>query len=268
VERGSCEGEEAMTLQPNPERAAKGMWWDRAWSLVDGCTPVSAGCDHCWSRAMAARFGRKSAEVRFREDRLLIPQRVRKPTVWAIWNDLFHLSVRSVDIIEALKVMDGCRQHLFLVLTKRIKRASAFSLGAKHVGTDVWPFVSVQGFPRNMWLGTSVEDQQTVNERLPWLVSVAAEKKFVSYEPALGPVDFVLPRTGKPTINWIIAGGETGPKARECDPEWLVRASRQCREASVPFWFKSWGRNPGIRDAYGDPFILPAHRREFPEVGP
>ena len=246
-----------MTLQPNPERAAKGMWWDRAWSLVDGCTPVSAGCDHCWSRAMAARFGRKSAEVRFREDRLGLPAKTRKPTVWALWNDLFHEAVKDWDIAAACHQMNAAGRHLFIVLSKRPERMAEWS--SIHLP---------DGWPPNVILGTSVEDQATADKRIPELLKVRAACRCVSYEPALGPVDFVLPRTGKPTINWIIAGGETGPKARECDPEWLVRASRQCREASVPFWFKSWGRNPGIRDAYGDPFILPAHRREFPEVGP
>ena len=245
-----------MTLQPNPERAAKGMWWDRAWSLVDGCTPVSAGCDHCWSRAMAARFGRKSAEVRFREDRLGLPAKTRKPTVWALWNDLFHEAVKDWDIAAACHQMNAAGRHLFIVLSKRPERMAEWS--SIHLP---------DGWPPNVILGTSVEDQATADKRIPELLKVRAACRCVSYEPALGPVDF-SPWISQ--LGWVIGGGETGRGARPCDARWLWSVAGQCEASGVPFWFKSFGKNQvslglvsgTVRQA------LAYSRRQFPEVSP
>jgi protein gp37 len=281
-------------MKPQEKRAAHGMWWDRAWSLVEGCTPVSRGCDHCWSRAMAKRFG-KDGPVRFREDRIEIPFQVKRPTIFALWNDLFHEAVTDAQIAHALEVMQRTPRHLFLVLTKRPKGAAAYFQGGGRMPRG----------PSNVWIGTSVEDQETADERIPHLLRVPAALRFVSYEPALGPVDFgrwlriawrcsgcgnYFPNPWKKTcpscgrddywcgshefnppggqvgsgIGWLIAGGETGPGARECDVEWLVSAHIQCKHSGVKFWFKGFGKSP-IYHPRMPQYILP---REFPEVGP
>jgi protein gp37 len=281
-------------MKPKPERAARGLYWDRAWSLVENCTPVSRGCDHCWSRAMGGRFGRPwdGKTVRFREDRIEIPFQVKRPTIFTLWNDLFHEAVTDAQIAHALEVVQRTPRHLFLVLTKRPERvAENFQVVGR-----------VRG-PTNVWIGTSVEDQAAADERIPRLLQVPAALRFVSYEPALGPVDFgrwlriawrcsgcgnYFPNPWKKTcpscgrgdywcgshefnppsgqvgsgIGWLIAGGETGPGARECDPCWLWHASEQCLAAGVPFWFKSYGPS--------EKHQVPNYceRREFPEVGP
>ena len=107
--------------------------------------------------------------------------------------------------------------------------------------------------PRNVWLGVSVEDQLTANERIPLLLETPAAVRFISYEPALGPINcyeffeqypdrnevrIVQRHTG---IDWVIAGGESGPNARPPHPDWFRSLRDQCGDAGVPFFFKQWG---------------------------
>jgi protein gp37 len=259
-----------MTLQPNPERAAKGMWWDRAWSLVDGCTPVSAGCDHCWSRAMAERFGTGTRgagdAVKFREDRLELPGSTRKPTVFAVWDDLFHEKVLDHEIGRAFMAMACNRRHLFIVLTKRPERMAEWS---NRIGVPISPETCVldlpDGWPPNVIVGTSVEDQATADKRIPELLKVRASCLAVSFEPALGPVDF---SAWISQLGWVISGGETGHGARPCDARWIESACVQAQAAGVPFWFKSWGAKPTHLSEEMEVFSRSAGnmRREFPEV--
>jgi protein gp37 len=99
-----------------------GKYWEKAWSLVEGCTPVSEACDHCWLKSMTERFhGGTFSEVRMQPDRMQIPLRTRKPTVFAIWSDLFHKEVSKYFIMRVFDVMNNSRPlgHTFVVLTKR-----------------------------------------------------------------------------------------------------------------------------------------------------
>jgi protein gp37 len=100
----------------------------------------------------------------------------------------------------------------------------------------------------NVWLGVSVEDQKTADERIPLLLKTPAAVRFVSYEPALGPVDFerwVDRTTDGSGIDWLIIGGESGPGARPCDIEWIRSAVRQCKAAGVAVFMKQLGAKPG-----------------------
>lgn len=100
--------------------------------------------------------------------------------------------------------------------------------------------------PQNVWIGTTVEDQQRADERIPRLLSIPAKVRFLSCEPLLGPVDVRfgfdhLVHPDRPTIHWVIAGGESGPGARPMHPDWARSLRDQCQAAGVPFLFKQWG---------------------------
>lgn len=109
------------------DRIKTGQYWDQALTLVEGCTPVSPGCDNCWSAAMHHRFitdnltdpkGKFRGIIRLREDRLALPLKVRKPTVWCVWNDLFHEDVPDKFIAAVLWTMAMCPHHIFIILPK------------------------------------------------------------------------------------------------------------------------------------------------------
>src|SRR4030067_337737 len=125
-------------------------YWDKSWSLVEGCTPVSPACQNCWLKAMAHRFktsiecedgscleltdddGNWMGDVILMKSRLDIPMKIKKPTVFAIWSDLFHERVPADFIIEAFERMEYCKQHTFLVLTKRPERIATVLYGQEY----------------------------------------------------------------------------------------------------------------------------------------
>ena len=95
-------------------------------------------------------------------------------------------------------------------------------------------------WPNNVWVGATVEDQRWADKRLPKLSSIPASIRFLSCEPLLGNVD-LEPWLAQGDIQWVIAGGESGPRARPSDPTWFLNLLEQCRRHGVPFHFKQWG---------------------------
>lgn len=180
-------------------------WCDETWNPVSGCSKVSQGCKNCYAERVFPRPypGRKFTDVRCHPERLDQPLRMRKPRRIFVnsMSDLFHEDVPDEFIDRVFAVMADAMQHTFLVLTKRPERMReylspdnprytarrVFDLMRGGVGKfdpDMhWPL-------RNVWLGVSVEDQATADERIPLLLQTPAAVRFVSYEPALGPVDF------------------------------------------------------------------------------
>ncbi len=231
-------------LRPAQKHIEEGRWWDEPWGIVNGCAPVSDGCEHCWSASIAHRFhqgltneaGAFSGEVRFREDLLDVPLRRKRPTVYAVWNDLFHEGVSADDIITAFEYMGGDtqgrgKQHLYFVLTKRPHRVASVLYGEE----GQW-YLGGGDYIPNVWLGTTVENQAAADLRIPHLGDWWPFKRFLSVEPLLGPVTLKLD-----DIDWVIVGGESGPGARRCDPEWIRDVVRQCREQQTPAWVKQLG---------------------------
>jgi protein gp37 len=253
-------------------------WADAVWNPVTGCTKVSAGCTNCYAARQAKRFAGRfgyPAEhpfaVTLHPDRLDEPLRWRKPRRIFVcsMSDLFHPDV-PFDFIARLwdtmfdALMGGYGEdgkHKFLILTKRPERFLEFAQWMKgQKGRRI-------DYP-GVWLGTSIEDQATADERIPRLLRCPAAVRFVSYEPPLGPVDlhslalseakpsgfidalgsqsgefsFQSHRVGDlPSLDWVIAGGESGPKARPAHPDWFRSVQSQCQAAGVPFFFKGWG---------------------------
>lgn len=263
---------------------SKGRYWDKPWSLVDGCTPCSPGCDHCWSAAMACRFkkglkfnkdtrnwfeggefteekGHFNGTVLSHYSRLDIPLRTRKPTVFAIWNDLFHEGVDTEFIRSAFSVMAQARNHTFLVLTKRPYKLRDGFAEWERIGLTLRE--GYRAVLPNVWTGLTVCNQQEADEKIPIFLQVPG-KKFMSIEPMLGPINFrwapyhhqatgecyreYLERKGSidhleslKGIDAVILGGESGQGSRPMLPDWVRGLRDQCEAAEVPFFFKQWG---------------------------
>jgi protein gp37 len=216
-------------------------WTDETWNPTSGCSKVSEGCKNCYAERIAKRFwrGREFTDVKCHPERLEIPLHWKKPRKIFVdsMSDLFHDNVPDSFIYDVLNAAIDAPQHTYQILTKRVLRMCRFLEGNDEYALP------------NVWLGVSVENQKSADERIPWLMKTPAVVRFISYEPALGAVDFtdhILKDHEhinlKPAvINWIIAGGETGVGARPANPDWFRKVRDQCEEANVPFFFKGMG---------------------------
>lgn len=287
-------------------------WTEKVWNPVTGCTKVSQGCKNCYAERVFPRPypGRAFTDVRCHEDRLT--QRFGKKPVRVFVNsmsDLFHDAVPELFIDKVMAIIASEPRHTFQVLTKRpermLKYFSKFR-DANHAGDELgtksdengnipdgWEFdesfecyVSNSitgalgehgvGWPmKNLWLGVSVEDQKSADDRIPLLLQTPAAVRWISAEPLLGPIDlaglpsryaddehpFLVnrpllrldalrgghrcgaavfgPATGN--LDWVVVGGESGPNARPMHPDWARSLRDQCQSANVPFFFKQWG---------------------------
>jgi protein gp37 len=235
-----------------------GKYWDKGLQLIDGCTEVSPGCDNCWSRQMArfertrdlVKDGKWTGEVRVNEHFLDRISRTKKPTVFAIWNDMFHKDVHEDFTELTIKKFIDNPHHTGLCLTKRPDNM------AIHFNFFGRP-------PSNIWLGTTVENQEQADKRIPELLKCPGNL-WLSIEPMLGPIalDQIIqtvspgyfgdclhwhhqPACSKnvhyPTVKAVILGGETGHNARPTNPDWVRKIRDDCVAAGVPFFFKQWG---------------------------
>ena len=212
------------------------QWADKVWNVTTGCTKVSPGCSRCYAETVAKRFwkGRPFADVKFHEDRLFQPLHWRKPRRVFVnsMSDLFHEDLKSHQISDIFDVMMRAPQHTFQVLTKRAARMNEYM---KDHPLFARP---------NVWLGVSVENQTTADKRIPILQDTPAAVRFLSVEPLLEKVDLMPWRLD--CIDWVIVGGESGPKARPCDLRWIGSIVDECRAADVPVFVKQLGRRPEV----------------------
>ncbi len=201
------------------------------WNPVTGCEKVSPGCAHCYAETFAERFRgvpghpyEQGFDLKLWPDRLELPLRWRRSRLIFVnsMSDLFHDGVPDEFIRRVFDVMAQAGHHRFQLLTKRHERLA-----------DLAPQLL---WPDNVWMGVSIENRRFVH-RADYLRQVPANVRFISAEPLLGPLDGL--QLGG--IDWLIVGGESGPRARPMHPAWARQLRDQCCEASVAFFFKQWG---------------------------
>jgi protein gp37 len=271
-------------------------WTDATWNPVTGCTEVSPGCDRCYAKTFAERwrgtpghYFERGFDVQLREDKLTLPWRWKKPRRIFVnsMSDLFHDSVPDEFIARVFGVMALAGQHTFQLLTKRHARMRSLlsdpdrlaRLDPGYLGhwirDGLWPL-------RNVWLGVSVENQQWADIRVRALLDTPAAVRWLSCEPLLGPIDLHITTTpfDRSPIDWVVAGGESGPGARPVDPNWLRGIRDYCIWKGVPFLFKQWGNwapagqgigmaqdNAGREVLVGEPLDEMGHRQVMRRVG-
>jgi protein gp37 len=266
---------------------SKISWTDATWNPIRGCTPVSAGCKHCYAAGVASRIsgegqpyeglahdGKWTGKVRCLPELLSLPLRWKRPRRIFVnsMSDLFHPDVPNEFIAAVFGVMAACQQHTFQVLTKRPDRMRSLLNAWLGMGLSNREGMVVSA--PNIWLGVSVEDQDTADERIPELLATPAAVRFVSAEPLLGTIllneswlvschgcgndgsiaydadpgvvgrlclDACIKRGELPSVDWVIVGGESGPRARPMHPDWVRSIRDQCVAADVPYFFKQWG---------------------------
>ena len=208
---------------------------------------MSPGCQNCYAEVWAKRVGENIWGPR-EERRFFTDKHWSEPLRWnadaAMQQKRKRVFCASMaDVFELRSDLDLWRSRLWalidrtpwldwLLLTKRPQ-----NIGKKVPWRKKWP--------ANVWLGTTIEDQKRAEERLPALLQFPARFRFLSCEPLLGHVD-LTPWTGKWSlprhrIDWVIAGGESGPNARAMLPGWAISLRDQCNRFGIPFHFKQWG---------------------------
>lgn len=213
-----------------PDRSAI-EWTDATWNPITGCGKVSPGCAHCYAELFAERFRgvpghpyEQGFDLRLWPARLELPRTWRQPRRIFVnsMSDLFHEGVPDSYIRQVFQTMGDCHWHQFQILTKRHERLASLA------PTLPWP--------PNVWMGVSIENRRFVH-RADFLRQVPAAVRFISAEPLLGPLEGLnLER-----IDWLIAGGESGPKHRTVKAEWVRELRDRCLAEGVAFFFKQWG---------------------------
>ena len=210
-------------------------WTDATWNPVTGCTKISAGCDRCYAERFSERFrGVKGHPFERGFDLTLRPERLRQPIAWRrprmifvnSMSDLFHKGVPRAFVDAVFETMENADWHVFQVLTKRSSRLRSY-VNARYADGRA---------PAHIWMGVSVEDGTKLS-RVRHLEGTAAQVRFLSLEPLIGPIE-QLDLNG---IHWAIVGGESGPGARPMDPQWVRQIRNRCFALGVPFFFKQWG---------------------------
>jgi protein gp37 len=209
-------------------------WTEATWNPVTGCTKISAGCKNCYAERLALRLQamgnrryKNGFHITLHEDVVDLPRSWRTPRTIFVnsMSDLFHKDVPLDFIQRVFATMRDCPQHTFQILTKRSDRVLAVA--------------SQIEWPRNVWMGVSVEDSRVLS-RIDDLRRVPAKIRFLSCEPLIGSLAGI-DLTG---IHWVIVGGESGFGARPMKIEWIREIFKACRKQNVPFFFKQWG---GVR---------------------
>ena len=268
-------------------------WTTSSWNPWVGCTEVSPGCDNCYARELDRRYqwggGTHwgAGKPRHRTQNWRGPLAWNKKAAatgqrWTVFPSLcdpFDNEVPEAWRADLFQLIAATPNLTWLLLTKRIGNAAKMITGARPAddGRGAWPWP-------NVWLGASVVNQEEADRDIPKLLATPAAKRFVSYEPALGPVDFthIRERHGPDTLvlrsrdlrdphinalegfnhngvqtklDWLIVGGESsqgGAKARPFDLAWARSTVSQCKASGVPVFVKQLGSAIAVRNDSGD----------------
>jgi len=238
------------------------------------CTKISEGCKNCWAESMNNRFGNHIPFDDRKMEYRLVHKELKKLSSWKkprrigiqYMGDLFHPDI-PVELIDRVfdymtNPMYGADHHTYLILTKRPERMLEFNY--KNFAQPQW---------KHIWVGVTVENQKTADQRIPVLMQIPAAVRFVSVEPMLSELNMNIPFNSEYNINaltgdifcgnqsallkvnremlkyvithnpinWIICGGESGHGSRPMKPDWVRSLRDQCIEANIPFFFKQWG---------------------------
>jgi len=229
-------------------------WTERTWNPWIGCTKVSRGCRNCYMFREQTRWGADPTIIRRSKTTFDAPLkwRDRARVFTCSWSDFFHDRV-PIDWLDGAWSIIRRTPHLtYQILTKRPENIR-----------DRLPADWGAGY-QNVWLGVTVEDDNNV-WRMDSLAVIPAACRFVSYEPALGPLPPTFVSTYSPRLRWLIAGGESGPHARLPIESWISNALDQCRKSAIPFFFKQWGGTKKIDGVWGGDKLLGSVHQDFPK---
>ena len=206
-------------------------WTEATWNPLTGCNKVSPGCKNCYAEKLSYRLQRMGQanykngfKLTTHPHALSIPLKWKKPKLIFVnsMSDLFHTKVPLSFIKKVFQTMNDSPQHYFQVLTKRAERL-------EEVAQEL-------NWTSNIWMGVSIESKK-YEFRLKHLERTPAQVKFLSLEPLLESLN----QLDLKKMDWVIVGGESGPKARLMKKEWVLPIREQCIEEKVPFFFKQWG---------------------------
>lgn len=206
-------------------------WTESTWNPVTGCSPMSAGCQHCYAARFAKRLQamgnpryKNAFEVTVHDDLISLPLSWKKPQMIFVnsMSDLFHEKVSDDVIKRIFTTMNATPQHTYQILTKRAERLMQLSPEL------IWS--------NNIWMGVSIENEDVVF-RADLLRETDAHIKFISAEPLLSSLD-ELSLEG---IDWLIVGGESGPGSRPMLEDWVLALKAKAEDTGTAFFFKQWG---------------------------
>lgn len=212
-------------------RTTKIEWTDKTWNPITGCSKKSSGCQHCYAEVMSHRLKAMGQEKYANGFLVTLHERcLEEPLSWknshnifvCSMSDIFHEEVPFEFVDKMFSIIRKTPQHRYQILTKRAERMAEY--------------FATRSIPNNVWLGVTVEAQSS-RFRIECLRNLSASVKFLSCEPLvedLGELDL----TG---IDWVIVGGESGPKARPMQESWALSIRRQVEEQGARFFFKQWG---------------------------
>ena len=212
-------------------RTTKIEWTDKTWNPITGCTKKSAGCAHCYAEVMARRLkAMRLDKYRNGFELTLHDEDLEEPLQWTkahnifvcSMSDIFHEDVPFEFVDKIMETITKTPQHRYQILTKRAERMA--------------DYFKTRLIPDNVWLGVTVECKST-KYRIDYLSHLNASVKFLSCEPLIED----LGEINLSGIDWVIVGGESGPKARPMKPEWVVNIKQQVEQQNAAFFFKQWG---------------------------